>query len=121
MAVRSITEGMDLGLAKLGIRVSDIMPIWVKTDLAKVLMQATAEPYLEGGQIVGFKMSQIDADSSYDKAGLRDEDVVTAINGQELNSVGGSIALLKSLKGTDELDITIRRGGDTLDFNISVQ
>ncbi len=35
MAVRSITEGMDLGLAKHGVRVSDVMPIWVKTDLAK--------------------------------------------------------------------------------------
>ncbi len=35
MAVRSITEGMDLGLAKHGIRVSDLMPIWVKTNLAQ--------------------------------------------------------------------------------------
>ncbi|MEM8485665.1 MAG: SDR family oxidoreductase [Bacteroidota bacterium] len=35
MAVRSITEGMDLGLEKHGIRVSDVMPIWVKTNLAK--------------------------------------------------------------------------------------
>ncbi len=35
MAVRSITEGLDIGLAKHGIKVCDLMPIWVKTDLAQ--------------------------------------------------------------------------------------
>ena len=34
MAVRSITEGLDIGLAKHGIKVRDLMPIWVKTSLA---------------------------------------------------------------------------------------
>ena len=34
MAVRSITEGLDIGLAKHGIMVRDLMPIWVKTSLA---------------------------------------------------------------------------------------
>ena len=34
MAVRSITEGLDLGLKKHGIKVCDLMPIWVNTDLA---------------------------------------------------------------------------------------
>lgn len=35
MAVRSITEGLDIGLAKHGIKVCDLMPVWVKTDLAQ--------------------------------------------------------------------------------------
>lgn len=35
MAVRSITQGLDLGLARHGIKVADIMPIWVDTNLAK--------------------------------------------------------------------------------------
>ncbi len=35
MAVKSITEGLDIGLAKHGIKVCDLMPIWVKTDLAQ--------------------------------------------------------------------------------------
>lgn len=35
MAVRSFTEGMNLGLSDHDIRVSDIMPIWVKTKLAQ--------------------------------------------------------------------------------------
>ena len=35
MAVRSITEGLDIGLKKYGINVCDLMPLWVNTNLAK--------------------------------------------------------------------------------------
>lgn len=92
----------------------------VQQDLAKVLMQATAEPYLENGNIAGFKMSQIDENSIYQKAGLRDGDIVTGINGTELNSVAGSITLLKSLKTADNLEVEIRREGVPMKFTISV-
>lgn len=92
----------------------------VQQDLAKVLMQATAEPYMENGNIAGFKMSQIDEGSIYQKSGLRDGDVVTAVNGTELNSVAGSIALLKSLKGVDNLEVEIKRDGIPMKFTISV-
>ncbi len=92
----------------------------VQQDLAKVLMQATAEPYMENGSIAGFKMSQIDEGSIYQKAGLKDGDVVTGINGSELNSVAGSITLLKSLKGADSMEVEIKRDGTPMKFTISV-
>ncbi|MEZ4700058.1 MAG: SDR family oxidoreductase [Rhodothermales bacterium] len=34
MAVRSITQGLDVALRADGIRVCDLMPVWVRTDLA---------------------------------------------------------------------------------------
>lgn len=93
----------------------------VKEDLAKVLMQATAEPYIENGQIMGFRMSQIDEDSIYAKAGLSNGDIVSAINGQELNSVGGTITLLQSLKNADNAEVEIRRGSKTIKFNVEIR
>lgn len=93
----------------------------VKEDLAKVLMQATAEPHLENGSIVGFKMYQIDEDSIYHKAGLQNEDIITAINGQELNNVAAAIGLLRSLKGFDHVNVDLRRGGQTLKITIDVR
>ena len=39
MAVRSITEGLDVGLNKYGIKVADLMPLWVKTNLAEDAVQ----------------------------------------------------------------------------------
>ena len=93
----------------------------VKDDLAKVLMQATAEPYLENGNIAGFRMTQIDEGSIYAKAGLQDGDVITNINGSELSNVAASIALLRSLKGADHIDIDLKRGGQSQKVTIDVR
>jgi type II secretion system protein C len=93
----------------------------VKEDMAKVLMQATAEPYMENGQIIGFKISQIDEGSIYSKAGLQNNDIVTNINGQDLNSIAASIKLLQSLKGSDHVEVVVRRDGSPVNFSISVK
>jgi type II secretory pathway component PulC len=92
----------------------------IKEDLAKVLMQATAEPYAEGGSIIGFKMSQIDDGSIYAQAGIQNGDVITGINGTELTSVAGSIALLRSLKGADHVELEIKRNGASQKISVDV-
>lgn len=93
----------------------------VKDDLGKILMQATAEPYMENGAIAGFKMTQIDEGSIYSKAGLQDGDIVTSINGTELNNVSASISLLKSLKGAEHIDIDLKRNGQIQKVTIDIR
>ena len=92
----------------------------VKEDLARVLMQATVEPVMENGQIGGFKISQIDAGSIYDKAGLMNGDVITQINDQELTSVAMSIKLLQSLKGASHMEVNVRRNGQSMRLTVEV-
>lgn len=92
----------------------------VKEDLARVLMQATVEPSLENGQIGGFKITQIDAGSIYDKSGFVNGDIITHINEQELSSVATSIKLLQSLKGANHMDVDIRRGDQKLRLTVDV-
>ncbi len=93
----------------------------INQDLSKVLMQATAEPYHEGGVIVGFRLSQIDEGSIYAKAGLVNGDIVTAINGTDLTNVAGAITLLKSLKGTDHVELDLKRDGTIQKFSVEVR
>ena len=92
----------------------------VKEDLARVLMQATVEPYQEGGLIAGFKISQIDAGSIYDKAGLLNGDIITHINEQELSSVANSIKLLQSLKGSNHMEVDVKRGDQKIRLTVDV-
>jgi type II secretory pathway component PulC len=92
----------------------------VKEDLARVLMQATVEPVMENGQIGGFKISQIDAGSIYDKAGLLNGDVITQINDQELTSVAMSIKLLQSLKSANHMEVNVRRNGQSMRLTVDV-
>jgi type II secretory pathway component PulC len=92
----------------------------VTEDMAKILMQATAEPFSENGAIIGFQVSQIDKGSIYDKGGLLDGDVITQINGTPLNSVGGAIAILKSLKGAETIEFELQRDKAPLKIVIEV-
>jgi type II secretion system protein C len=93
----------------------------VNQDLSKILMQATAEPVMSGGLIVGFRLYQIDSDSIFAKGGLHDDDIITALNGLKLNSVAGAIATLKSLKDAATIEIEIVRGGVPKNLSISVR
>lgn len=92
----------------------------VNQELAKILMQATAEPAIENGVVAGFRFSQIDRDSIYAKSGLQDNDIVTGINGQKLTNVGEAVTLLKSLKQVDRLQIDLKRAGSTQSIQINV-
>jgi type II secretory pathway component PulC len=92
----------------------------VNQDLSNILMQATAEPFMQNGTIVGFKMSQIDSDSIFAKGGIRDEDVITSLNGQKLNNVAGAISTLKGLKEAPSIEVEILRNGVPTTMTISV-
>ena len=92
----------------------------VTQDMAAVLMQATAEPFIEGGQVVGFKLSQIDAGSIYWKGGLKDDDVITEINGQKLDSVSKAVLILKTLKQESQIDVGVLRKGAPVKFSLKI-
>lgn len=93
----------------------------VKQDLAQVLMQATATPHLENNQITGFKLTQIEKDSIFQKSGLLDNDIITKINGNELKSVAKAISLLKSLKNETDFSIELVRGGNVEVIDLRVK
>ncbi len=99
---------------------NDYVAKLVNEDLSKILMQATAIPKIEDGQIIGFSLLQIDAGSIFEKAGFRNEDVVTVINGTKLNSVAGAISMLKSVKGSAEVDVEFIRDGSPQKLAIRV-
>ncbi len=92
----------------------------LKEDMSKIIMQATAQPYMRNGQIKGFQLSQIDPGSIFDKGGFRDNDVITAINGIELDSVSGAIKLLNSLKEATSIEVVIERDGVEQDMSLTI-
>lgn len=92
----------------------------VGKELQKILMQATALPFYEEGKIIGFQISQIDEDSIFAKGGFQNNDVITSVNGVDLNSISGAIKLLKSLKGESSVAVQMQRDGVSRDMAISV-
>ncbi|KAB8039493.1 PDZ domain-containing protein [Silvanigrella paludirubra] len=90
-------------------------------DFAKTLEEAKASPNLVGGQVKGFVITNITQNSVYAKLGLKDGDIVSAINGIELNDAARAIQTLNSMRNENTIDLQIMRGGQPISFKVNVQ
>ncbi|MBP6218101.1 MAG: hypothetical protein KA436_05910 [Oligoflexales bacterium] len=93
----------------------------LKTDFAKVLQDAKADPYYEGGELSGFKLTKVRGASIYEKSGLQNEDIVKEINGVSLVDTAQTIKLLNSLRGESDIEIRLVRGGKPITINMQVR
>jgi len=90
-------------------------------NFAKTLEEAKANPNLVGGQVKGFSITNITPDSVYSKLGLKDGDIVSSINGIELNDAARAIQTLNSLRNENNIEIQLLRGGQTISLKVNVQ
>ncbi len=93
----------------------------LKSEMAKVLMQATAQIVTAGGSTVGWRMFQIDAGSIFDKAGVRNGDIIQSINGKKLKHAGQAVNLLQSMRSQKDFEISVVRGGKPTALTLEVQ
>ena len=114
----------NVGIEKTGDTVkltSSLRDHILEKDLSKILMQAAAVPYYNNGQLMGFRLWEIDKDSIFDKAGFKNGDIVTKIDGRPLTDVQLTIKLLTSLKNTNNANFGLIRDGADRNINVIVQ
>lgn len=90
-------------------------------SLRPLLTQIRAQPNLDNGKTDGYTLSQIEPGSLFDDMGLRDGDVVSAVNGQELNDPAQAILMLNSLRDQNSISVTVQRLGQPVQYNFSVR
>lgn len=93
----------------------------IREDLPKFLMQASSEPVVENGQIVGFRMFQFEPDSIYAKLGMKDGDIVREINGVPLNDVAKTVQFLNGLKNESQVNVNVMRDGQPVALEVAVR
>ncbi len=108
-------DGLDVSIA------SDFRDHIVKEKLGEVLMQAAAVPYYVEGNLQGFSVHDMEKGSVYEKIGLEEGDLVTAINGYPLTAVGTTIAMLQQLKNEDQAEIALVRSGQVQTLRLVVK
>lgn len=89
-------QGPNTGKPKLGIQIED----------------------LEEGN--GVKITDVDEDLPAGKAGLKEDDILTEINGKELKSVDDLKASLKDLKEGDKIKFGFKRNGKSQTVDIKL-
>lgn len=86
-----------------------------------LITQARAVPEMRGGQMVGFRLMQIVPNSFYSKVGLKENDIITAINGEKITDAAKALTLMQELKTMNSLDMGIERQGKAVGLNYDIR
>jgi general secretion pathway protein C len=80
-------------------------------NMGKLLTEIRAIPNLENGASNGFRLSEIQDGSIFQEIGLHDGDLLTAIEGENLNDPTKAVTLLESLRSRSSITLNVIRNG----------
>ena len=80
-------------------------------DVNQLLSDVSIRPHFQDGQPNGLMLSRVKPNSLFMRMGLRNGDVISGVNGQQLQSVDDAMSFYESLKGSDQVTVNLKRGG----------
>ena len=90
-------------------------------NLPKLLSQARAVPYFRNGKSIGMRLFAIQKDSLYEKLGLKNGDIITAVNNNVLTDPAHAIRLFEQLKNERSIGVKVERSGENTDLSYSIR
>jgi len=73
-----------------------------------------------GKDLKGFRFTFVRKGSPFEKLGLRRDDVIRSINGQEINSYNAAFGMYKNIKNIDNLTLVIQRGKEEMELEYEI-
>lgn len=86
-----------------------------------VLTQARAVPNFQNGKANGFKIFSIKRNSIYSAIGIKNGDVLTRVNGSEINNLEKVLSLFNQLRNESNITIDLVRGGAKKSFEYEIR
>ena len=74
----------------------------------------------DGKDLKGFKITFVRKDSHFAKLGVRRDDVIKSINGQEINSYNSAFSMYKNIQNVDNLTPVIQRGKEEMELEYEI-
>jgi general secretion pathway protein C len=89
-------------------------------DVNQLLTQVNVRPHFHQGQPDGLMLSRIKPNSLFMRMGLRNGDVISGVNGRNIQSVDDALTFYESLRSADKVMVQLKRGGRerTIEYNI---
>src|SRR5688572_8031819 len=78
-------------------------------NLNQLFTQVRAVPHFQDGKAAGFRLFAIRRDSIFEKLGLKNGDIVSRINGNELTDPARAMSLLQELRGEGNVNVEVNR------------
>lgn len=110
--LKQLIEGGDAARAYLGVYGSQITPEAAK----EYNLPVTAGAYLYSSS----NYSSVIKGSPAEQAGLKDKDIITAVNGVKIGSAGSLSTLIGEYKPGDTVQLTVIRDGNEIAVNVTL-
>jgi len=90
-------------------------------EIPRILAETAVAPVLEDGRVVGVQLTRLPDGSLLTDAGLRAGDVITRINGTEIDGMATLIGLWPRLQNASELRAVVVRNGQPVSLVVSLK
>ena len=90
-------------------------------NLPLLLTQARAVPYFKDGRSVGLRLFAIKTGSLYEKIGLKNGDILKAINGNSLADITQALKLFEQLKQERSINLVLERDKQDREFKYTIR
>jgi general secretion pathway protein C len=91
------------------------------TEIPRILAETAVRPVTEDGRVVGLKITRVPADSLLTDVGLRVGDVLTSINGTQIDGMATLMSLWPRLQGASDLRADVLRNGHPFSIALSLR
>ena len=117
-ARRADTAQRPLRAQKITLRRSQIET--ALQDVNQLLSQVNVRPHFNQGQPDGLMLSRIRPNSLFMRMGLRNGDIISGVNGRNIESVDDALTFYENLKSAENVTLQLKRGGRqrTIEYSI---
>ena len=85
-------------------------------NLPRLLTQARVMPHYSGGEMAGFRVISVQAESLFDRIGLKAQDVLKRINGMEIKDPSRFLSAFQQVKEEETITLDLVRQGQSSTF-----
>lgn len=89
-------------------------------NLPRLLSQARAVPYFRNGQSIGMRLFAIRSGSLYEKLGLKNGDILMAVNSNSLSDPTQALKIFEQLKSERSIQLKVERSGEEKQLQYSI-
>jgi general secretion pathway protein C len=89
-------------------------------NINKLMQQARVRPHFTNGKADGLSLTGIKPNSIFHDMGLKSGDIITSVNGNNIESVEDMLKFYQSLQTAESVNLKLKRRGrmKTIDYNI---
>ncbi|MFA0415247.1 type II secretion system protein GspC [Vibrio renipiscarius] len=92
----------------------------ISQDSKQIFQYIVMSPSKVEGDLMGYRLSAGKSRQLFDAVGLKDGDVATHLNGQDLRDDGAMALIIRRLSELTELNLTVERNGQPYDIYIEL-